>query len=66
MKTFEQQNYPCTIQVIYGDFGGPYYHDEIKGLNPGHALWRAIENWPNFDFIAMESDKNFEDYEVTE
>ncbi len=46
MKNYNQQRYPCSILVCL-DFGdGEREIDEIKGLNPGHALWRAIWNWP--------------------
>lgn len=47
MKTFAQQKYPFTLKVIALWADGLSHIDEIKGLNKGHALKLARENWPD-------------------
>ena len=46
MKSYSQQNYPCSIKVRIRFDNGTLMVDYIKGLNPGHALWLAWQNWP--------------------
>ncbi len=57
LKTFDQQHYPCTIRVkvnytAWADSGNTFT-DEIKGLNPGHALHLAYLNWPHANRIQL-------------
>jgi hypothetical protein len=46
MKSFEQQKYPFVLKVYVLWADGLSHIDEIKGLNKGHALKLARENWP--------------------
>jgi len=59
MKGYDEENYPVSINVrvifldiIIGYRSGKYttqdniHEDSIKGLNRGHAMWRAKSNWP--------------------
>lgn len=48
-KGYAQQKYPTSLPVkAYTEPGVPFY-DEIKGLNKGHALYNAKNNWPGVD-----------------
>jgi hypothetical protein len=51
MKTFEEQNYPCTIEVKVLWSDGDSITDQIKGLNEGHALYLAKLNWESASYI---------------
>jgi len=59
MKKFHEQTYPVTILVNLVDQDGENWLDEIKGLNVGHALYRAKINWPALDaeFVKITKDK---------
>jgi hypothetical protein len=52
MKSYSEQRYPAAymVRLTWADMTTDY--DGIKGLNEGHALWRAHDNWP--DAIAVE------------
>ena len=43
-KPFEAQRYPYTLRVQV-DCAGDVWEDQVKGLNAGHALARARDNW---------------------
>ena len=43
-KPFEDQRFPFTLRVQV-DCGGDVWEDAVKGLNAGHALARARDNW---------------------
>ena len=47
MKSYEEQNYNYSIdiEIDFRDGTGLHY-DSIKGLNRGHALYLARQNWP--------------------
>lgn len=52
-KEFAEQAYPFTLPVrVHYDTGlggigsSDSWIDAVKGMNPGHALARARENWP--------------------
>ncbi|WP_190821984.1 hypothetical protein [Saccharopolyspora pogona] len=47
-------NFPTTITVLVKDsvFGG-YFFDAMDGLNVGHALWRARDNWGERTILAV-------------
>ena len=54
MKSFDEQKYTCTIKVqITFEDSNDIYTDEIKGLNPGHALYLARLNWPDASAIEI-------------
>ncbi len=36
--------YP-TVRTVHVDFGDHETVDAMAGLNPGHAMWRARQNW---------------------
>ena len=57
MKTFDQQKYPTILDVVVV-IGRDVFGDVVKGLNVGHALWRASQNWPGYDWIQGRA--NFE------
>ena len=44
---YAQQQYPVSITVLVTWSDGLTHVDEIKGLNPGHALYLARLNWPD-------------------
>lgn len=48
-KPYGAQRYPVaiTVRVIFPEFPDAPLVDGVKGLNAGHALWRARQNWPN-------------------
>lgn len=45
MKGFFEERFPVTIKVRVTFSDGSTHEDEIKGLNVGHALYRARDNW---------------------
>lgn len=45
MKTYDEQNYPVSIDVRVS-YPGNIWLDGVKGLNVGHAMYLASENWP--------------------
>ena len=46
LKSFHEQKYPVTIEVLVrGCISGKPFTDQIKGLNIGHALYLAKDNW---------------------
>jgi hypothetical protein len=52
MKGFYEQNYPCIIEVKVTWADGDSVIDQIKGLNEGHAVYNAFENWPSASEIT--------------
>lgn len=53
MKGYFRENFPTSIdvKVVWTDI--PQVHvDSIKGLNAGHALWRARRNWPDAAIVG--------------
>lgn len=44
---YEAQRFPNETQVLIEFGDGSTHMDAVKGLNMGHALRRAKENWPN-------------------
>ena len=44
-KDFFEQKLPFRAKVLVKWPGGDSMEDEIKGLNAGHAMWRAVRNW---------------------
>lgn len=51
-KTFNEMEYPCTIEVKV-TIGDDTFTDQIKGLNAGHALHNAYDNWPTATNIQL-------------
>jgi hypothetical protein len=56
-STLEEPLYPTSIMVKVTWPDGMTHFDEIKGLNQGHALWRAKDNWGTDTSIEVISDK---------
>jgi hypothetical protein len=59
VKPYCMQRYPVSIKVkvtYVGHWadGGHCFTDHIKGLNSGHALYRAGLNWPSAKTITLE------------
>lgn len=54
-KGYAEEKYPISMPVRVEWKGEPsnIFADEIKGLNPGHALWRAKDNWAGADKIRL-------------
>jgi hypothetical protein len=48
-KSFDEQKFPKSYAVEVKFPDGTVHTDEVKGLNQGHALARAKENWPGSD-----------------
>lgn len=46
MKGFYEQHYPHVQNVLVTFDDGEQTIDAIKGLNQGHALYKARWNWP--------------------
>jgi len=60
MKTYQEQNYPVSVRVsvkIYCPLTGiNRWIEEFKGLNPGHALWMAKQNYdPSYHVTLISS-----------
>jgi len=54
MKTYKESKYPHkqAIKLVCVVMGEEMVDiDAIKGLNKGHALYLARQNWPNVDRI---------------
>ncbi len=56
MKTYAEQCYPIArkVRVTFPDM--PPFDDGIKGLNPGHALYRARWNWDGAEITDLGPD----------
>lgn len=61
-KGFDELNYPtiAKLRMLFRSSDpvkfpeGTFMHeDEIKGMNLGHALWQAAQNWPNAKLIQL-------------
>lgn len=50
---YSEQRYPVSIAVRVEWADGLTHKDEVKGLNTGHALWRAWQNWPDATIISL-------------
>lgn len=50
-KSFGELRYPISLPVRVS-CNGDVFEDEIKGLNAGHALHLAKDNWPNCEVEA--------------
>ncbi|MCC7144235.1 MAG: ParB N-terminal domain-containing protein [Candidatus Eisenbacteria bacterium] len=52
-KDYFEQRYPHSqpVKVTWED--GDSIYDAVKGLNPGHAIWRAERNWPGAKIEAV-------------
>ena len=48
-KGFDEQKFPHSYAVEVKWPDGMTHTDEVKGLNEGHALWRAKNNWEGAD-----------------
>ena len=48
--SFFTERYPVGIWVKVTDSESNSWEDGIKGLNKGHALFRASQNWDGFSF----------------
>lgn len=50
---YAEQKFKDSLPVVVKWFdkleGPQVHHDAVKGLNRGHALYRAKENWPGAD-----------------
>jgi hypothetical protein len=45
-KGYHEQNYPHSQPVRVTMPDGSSFVDAVKGMNAGHAMWRARDNWP--------------------
>lgn len=63
-SSFDSQAYPQTQSIAVEFPDGRTMYDQIKGLNPGHALWRAKQNWPDASSVTKASDNEFELYDL--
>jgi len=58
-KSWGEQAFPHAYDIVvqmppFGELTGPYsFREGIKGLNPGHALRRAADNWVDADVIRI-------------
>lgn len=52
MKSYGSQRYGTEVWVMV-HFDGFAMVDAIKGLNKGHALWRARQNWTDAELISV-------------
>ncbi|MHC4458561.1 MAG: hypothetical protein ACYS0I_16035 [Planctomycetota bacterium] len=44
MKTYKERKYPIEA-LVKVSYPGNVWIDGIDGLNLGHAVWRARQNW---------------------
>ena len=58
-KGYSSQKFSKSLPVVVRQPGLSdeldVFHDAVKGLNPGHALYRARENWPGADVQSIRS-----------
>jgi hypothetical protein len=52
VKGYHEQNYPVSLSVRVRWNDGLVHEDEVKGLNPGHALSLAWDNWIDAESIT--------------
>lgn len=52
-KSYHEQKYQVSIAVRVTWPDGMTHEDEVKGLNKGHALYRARWNWPDATIEAL-------------
>jgi len=45
-KPFDEQMFPAQISVRVEFPNGQVFEDAVRGMNVGHALGRAVDNWP--------------------
>jgi len=45
-KGFAEEAFPYAARVAIKFPSQDAFEDSIKGLSPGHSLWRARQNWP--------------------
>lgn len=55
-------NYPVRIkvQVTFTGDQGFTFDDEMAGLNAGHAMWRARQNWADAQIVLSAPESNGE------
>lgn len=58
-KPFHEQKYPVEQEVVVHFPGEIPFTDTVKGLNEGHALARAKENWPGAHIEPQRSAPSF-------
>ena len=58
MKTYNEQSYKTSILVNITFDNGYTFEDGIKGLNIGHALYLARQNWEGatIDYIGLDTE----------
>jgi hypothetical protein len=55
---YVDQNFPCSIKVcVTFESSGDSFVDWVKGLNSGHALYRARWNWEGATITILEAAK---------
>lgn len=50
---YQEEKYPISIDVMIVWSDDDSHADSIKGLNEGHAVWRAWQNWPSAKSITV-------------
>ena len=58
LSSFCAQRFPYTLDLVVvfpasGALPADSFADSIKGLNRGHALWRARQNWPGARIVPV-------------
>ena len=56
MKGFHAEKYPISLTLVLCFSDGEQWEDGIKGLNVGHALWRARQNWDGVTIVSYRKD----------
>jgi hypothetical protein len=59
LRGFEEQRFPFvqSVRVEWPD--GTFSYDQVKGLNSGHALSRAKNNWPDASSVTKSTDGEY-------
>lgn len=57
MKTYSEQRYGVEVNVLVVTSTQAWV-DGIKGMNLGHALWRARQNWTDAEIFALDGEVN--------
>ena len=53
MKSYDEERYSVSIDVLIIWADGQQHADSIKGFNAGHALSRAWLNWEDAESITI-------------
>lgn len=56
MRGYYAERYQVSLSLVLCFEDGVTWEDGIKGLNIGHALWRACQNWDGVTIVSYTLD----------